>query len=105
MTESWEQALDGLEAHVVRAEQIIAGMLPADSVESAGSVPWSPPTGLGPLPAEFVFRARTLLERQERLIAAIPQVLAETGKQRRLADRVGDATTNPTLPVYLDVTA
>lgn len=105
MTASWEQALDALDAHVVRAEQIIAGMLPEDSAGALGSTPWSPPVGLGPLPAEFVFRARTLLERQERLIAAIPRVLAETDKQRRVAARVSDATTTPAVPVYLDVTA
>ncbi|NHA00568.1 hypothetical protein G5V59_12525 [Nocardioides sp. W3-2-3] len=49
---SWREALDRLEAHAERAEEMIGGE--ADP----GDAPWLPPTDLGPIPDEFVPRAR-----------------------------------------------
>lgn len=96
---SWQDALDRLEAHAERAERLLQGLGAPDVV------PWTPPAGLGPMPEEFLPRARLLLERQQKLMAAIPAVLADTRQQQRVADRVSDATTAPAGPVYLDVTA
>lgn len=96
---TWREALDRLEAHADRAEQLISGHDPRQEP------PWMPPTDLGPIPDEFLPRARQLLERQQRLMAAIPAMLSDRQHQRRVADRVAGATTVPSRPVYLDVTA
>lgn len=96
---TWREALDRLEAHADRAEQMISGEV------STSEPPWMPPTDLGPIPDEFLPRARQLLERQQRLMAAIPAMLSDKHQQRRVADRVAGATTAPARPVYLDVTA
>ncbi|WP_435768359.1 hypothetical protein [Nocardioides sp. SYSU DS0651] len=96
---TWQEALDRLEAHADRAEKVIRGM----AVDK--ELPWSPPTHLGPIPEEFLARARRLLERQQRLMGMIPSVLADTRQQQRVADRVSDATTARVSPVYLDVIA
>jgi hypothetical protein len=96
---SWTEALDRLEAHADRAEQMLRG------AASPAPPPWQPPADLGPLPNELVPRARTLLARQQRLMAAIPGALSENRRQQRVADRVGDATSSAVRPVYLDVTA
>ncbi len=96
---SWREALDRLEAHAERAEQMIGG----DG--DPGQEPWLPPTGLGPIPDEFVPRARQLLARQQKLMEAIPAMLSDKHQQRQVADRVADATTAPHHPVYLDITA
>ncbi|GAA1528749.1 hypothetical protein [Nocardioides humi] len=100
---SWQEALDRLEAHADHAEQMLHGV-PAGATGTT-LAPWLPPTDLGPMPGEMVPRARALLTRQQRLMAAIPGVLADTRGQQQVADRVGRATTAPTTPVYLDVTA
>ncbi|KAB2807255.1 hypothetical protein ACIRN4_12955 [Pimelobacter simplex] len=97
---SWTEALDRLEAHADRAEHLLRG----ESAEPAPA-PWQPPAELGPLPNELVPRARQLLARQQRLMAAIPAVLSDKRQQQRIADRVGDATTAAVTPIYLDVTA
>ncbi|MBM7516393.1 hypothetical protein [Nocardioides nitrophenolicus] len=100
---SWTEALDRLEAHADHAEQMLRGV-PAGGT-GAVLEPWLPPADLGPLPGELVPRARTLLARQQRLMAAIPAVLDDNRRQQQVADRVGRATTTPPGPVYLDVTA
>lgn len=96
---SWVEALDRLEAHAERAERLLQGLGAPDIA------PWTPPSDLGPMPEEFIPRARILLERQQKLMAAIPSVLADNRQQQRVADRVSDATTGPSAPVYLDVIA
>lgn len=101
--ETWQEALDRLEAHVDRAERIIGGLIAPDDDREVEA--WVEPTGLGPVPAAFVERARQLLERQERLIATLPALLADTRQQRQVAAKVGRATRGPSTPVYLDVTA
>lgn len=96
---SWREALDRLESHADRAEQMIRGLAaPAEP-------PWTPPTDLGPIPDEFVPRARQLLERQRRLMSAIPAVLDDNRAQQAVASRVSGATLAPQRPVYLDVSA
>lgn len=96
---TWREALDRLEAHADRAEQMIRGHAAPDEL------PWLPPAELGPIPDEFVPRARHLLARQQQLMAAIPALLSDKHHQRRVADRVADATSTPAHPVYLDITA
>ncbi|MCX6400749.1 MAG: hypothetical protein NTX33_12580 [Propionibacteriales bacterium] len=96
---TWREALDRLEEHADRAERMLQGH------RTAEDAPWQPPTDLGPIPDEFLPRARVLLERQQRLMAAIPGILSDTRQQQRVADRVSDATTTRSVPVYLDVTA
>lgn len=96
---SWREALDRLEKHADNAELLLGG-------DDAPAVdPWEPPTDLGLMPDEFLPRARMLLERQQRLMEAIPAILSDNRQQLRVADRVSNATTHRTVPVYLDVTA
>ncbi|MFC5731570.1 hypothetical protein [Nocardioides vastitatis] len=61
--------MDRLEAHADRAEGVIRGLAAPDATA------WAPPTDLGPIPDEFIPRARLLLERQRLLLAAVPSVL------------------------------
>ena len=108
----WDEELRRLEAHADRAEQVMRGLVPSpgdpgspDSPDGELSATWEAPVGLGPMPEEFLPRARILLERQQRLMAAIPAAIASNRHQRRVAVRVSDATATPGGPVYLDVTA
>lgn len=96
---TWREALDRLEQHADRAEQMIRGLGDADLE------PWAPPVDLGPIPDEFVPRARQLLERQQRLMAAIPSAMTGNRQQQQVASRVSNATQAPTASVYLDVSA
>ncbi|GAA4810361.1 hypothetical protein ACFQ0K_15120 [Nocardioides caeni] len=96
---TWREALDRLEQHADRAEQMIRGL------SDDGPEPWAPPADLGPIPDEFVPRARQLLERQQRLMAAIPAALAGNRQHQQVTTRVSNATQAPTPSVYLDVSA
>lgn len=97
--ESWERALDALEAQILVAWQLATGR------SSAVLVPWSAPTDLGPMPAELVARARELREQQQALLADLPEAIARTRRQLSLTKRVSDATTSARRPVYIDRSA
>ncbi|HWU22009.1 MAG TPA: hypothetical protein VN088_10820 [Nocardioides sp.] len=93
----WDSALGDLETHVAEAERLVRGRL------GGALATWAPPGDLGPVPDEFLFRARQLLRRQQALIDAIPGMMSTTGGQQRVLGRIADATGRPTVPVYIDV--
>lgn len=96
---AWAAALDDLERELERAEHLAA----ASAVEELAD--WVPPTGLGPLPHHLVARARALVDRQQAVIARLAPLLRDTRQQLQVSRRIGDVTTRPTTPVYVDVTA
>jgi hypothetical protein len=92
---AWLAALEELEAVAGRDPQ-------ADGPSSvAGTGVWTPPTGLGPLPAELADRAAAVAGVQRgalaRLDAARKAVLAHLG-----AVRTVESSHEPERPVYLD---
>ncbi|TDT63908.1 hypothetical protein [Frigoribacterium sp. PhB116] len=106
---AWLAALDELEAVAGRDPQLTAG---ADSgavhAASGASVgmrhgTWTPPAGLGPLPAELADRAAAVAGVQRgalaRLDAARKAVLAHLGAVRSV-----ESSHEPERPVYLDTT-
>ena len=95
--DGWESALADLEEHVAVAERMVRGQLVTEPLG------WRPPEDLGPIPDEFIFRARHLLRRQQALIDAIPGILASTTNQQRVLGRIHDATARSTSPIYIDV--
>jgi hypothetical protein len=95
--DGWEQALGELEQHVGMAERMIRDRLVSEPLD------WQAPEELGPMPDEFVFRARQLLRRQQALIDAIPGILASTSDQRKVLGRISDATGRSPLPLYIDL--
>ncbi|MDH2414642.1 hypothetical protein [Nocardioides sp. CER19] len=96
---TWESVLDDLERQVQRAERLIA------SPEADDLTRWEPPAHLGPLPRHLLARAQSLVERQQTVIDRIPPLLHATRQQHQVGRRIGDATTRPSAPVYVDVTA
>lgn len=98
--QAWADALAALEMDVAEAETMLA----VDHVfEATVKDPWTPPVGLGPLPAHLVERARTLLARQ----LEVSQRLANAAKNSRRHDRAvaNMQFTVPAPPVYLDTPA
>jgi hypothetical protein len=92
---AWLAALDELEAVAGRDPQV-------DGPSSvAGTGVWTPPAGLGPLPAELADRAAAVVGVQRgalaRLDAARKAVLAHLG-----AVRTVESSHEPERPVYLD---
>jgi hypothetical protein len=96
---TWESALDELEQQVQRAERLVA------SPDAAALTDWDPPADLGPLPRHLVARAQSLVQRQQAVIERIPTLLQTTRQQLHVGRRIGEATTRPTSPVYIDVSA
>lgn len=96
---AWEGALAELELDVALAEQ----MLTLGHIAQDPPTPWSPPSGLGPLPTEMVDRARTLLDRQ----LDVARRLAEAADLSRRHSRAVQAmrATAPSVPVYIDTPA
>lgn len=100
---TWEQALDGLENHLLHAEALLSG-----AIDEMPSETWVKPHGLGPMPAHLVDRAMALRERQGAVMAAIPAVLADNRRQRQLAERMEVRTRsgrNGADSLYVDVSA
>jgi hypothetical protein len=95
----WESALDDMERATAIAEKLLL-TLRVDEIE-----PWVLPHLSGPIPLYLVERAQALSERQERVAETIPSVLARLSRQRTLADRIGQLTTQPRRPVYIDASA
>lgn len=93
----WADVLDRLEQHVALTEQVVS-----DQIVTIPE-PWTPPTGLAPIPDVFLARARNLLARQQALIDVIPSMMEATNEQRRVVHRITEATTNARGPVYFDV--
>ncbi|MEJ5944050.1 hypothetical protein WDZ17_01895 [Pseudokineococcus basanitobsidens] len=106
-TESWEAALADLEVEVDAAEELLARLhrhaeLPAAALRR----PWTPPSGLGPLPLPLADRARALADRQARAADALGRALVLNRRQARAVDSLVDARrarTGGDGAVYLDV--
>ena len=95
---SWEDALTDLELTLDEAERLLAG-------DHLAALPdWTPPALDAPPPPDLHARARALLERQQRVIAATTASLTATRRQHQLTQRMASHGRNQT-PVYLDVTA
>ena len=80
---SWQQALDAFERHLLTQHQQL------DESRQAALEPFSPPHGLGPLPAELRDRASTLLAQADRLTQRLAAQLGSTRRQVALTQRMG----------------
>ncbi|WP_423921944.1 hypothetical protein ACPEEZ_01755 [Frigoribacterium sp. 2-23] len=118
---AWRAALDELEALVAEADASLsdaepaAGGVPTFAVDAgsigAGSTGtgsmgaggrWTPPTGLGPLPADLATRASSLVERQGGVIARLEAARLSVLQHLGFVGRV-ERSHEPERPVYLDV--
>ena len=79
-------------------------MLAVDRVfEASTRDPWTPPQGLGPLPAHLVERARALLARQLSASAALAAAARNSRRHDRAISHL--QVSSPPPPVYLDTPA
>lgn len=97
--EAWERLLDGLEADILTAEAQLAGGVPAEPM------PWTPPVGMSPLPAELRARAVGLQQRRRQVIDQMAKTLVHLRRQRAVTKRLGATTAAPRRPLYIDRTA
>jgi hypothetical protein len=97
--EAWRAALDELEVDLATAEQTLR----LDRISEQPRRAWTPPSGLGPIPADLVVRARALRDRQLEVSRRLAESVALSRRQldasRRLRQRAEAA------PVYLDLPA
>ena len=97
---AWAHALGELEMDVAEAESMLA----IDRVfEEKVRDPWTPPVGLGPLPAHLVERARTLLARQLDVSRQLTSAALNSRRHDRAVSHL--QVTSPAPPVYLDTPA
>jgi hypothetical protein len=96
----WEVELDRLELGVLRAERLARGL-----EEVAEAEPWEPPSIAGPIPADLVERAQSLLARHDRVRAALVQALTRAQRQVAYTDKVVDITSRRPAAVYVDMEA
>lgn len=92
--QAWADALGDLEAR-------LAGLAGHDMDPSARTA-WQPPRTRGPIPAELVDRARSLLAAQERVADELRAAIADTARHltavKSIPSRIPRGTS-----VYLDV--
>lgn len=100
---AWLAALDELEAVAGRDPQLAADGAGVAGAGLGALGTWTPPAGLGPLPAELADRASAVAGVQRgalaRLDAARKAVLAHLGAVRSV-----ESSHEPERPVYLDAT-
>jgi len=92
---AWVALLDELEASLGEAALGASGA--ADSAVSA----WTPPSGLGPIPADLVERARDILGGQRELISELQGERRAVGEQLAALRQVPAPQAHA---VYLDIT-
>jgi hypothetical protein len=95
---AWLGALGELELEVDRAEALLRSAQTEPPEVSA----WSPPGGLGPLPATLLDRAQAVHERQLRVSARIVESLARNRAQSAVTARIETGQPSASVPVYVD---
>ena len=104
---TWATVLDDLDAHVFAAGRAQGQGGSQDRTQGgagsapAGPSPWSPPAGLGPLPADLAVRAADLLAEQRSVTARLADHRYDVLKQLG-AVRAVERSQAPERPVYLD---
>jgi hypothetical protein len=98
---AWARALDAMELDVAATELLLEQVhARVDAPPPSLSGSWTPPSGLGPLPASLRERASALLERQ---LAAARAVAVELGTTRRHAVAVEAMSVRPQpRPLFVD---
>ncbi len=98
--DAWEATLAEFELTLDEAE----AMLAADHVPAPdASAAWTPPTGIGRIPAPLVERARTLLARQIDVSRRLATAAGASRREGRAISRMTLGTPAP--PVYVDIPA
>jgi hypothetical protein len=85
-----------MEIAVTEAEALLA-----DAHRAVSATPWSPPVGIGALPAPLEERARALLERQLTVARVLSSSIVRGRRHRRALATLAPTPVHP--PVYLDV--
>lgn len=97
--EAWTAVLDALERDVAAVERHLA----------SGTVPpgaaWTPPAGLGPLPADLVPRADAIVARQFAATQAVGLALSSNRKQAAAMLRVEAGSPGRPRASYVDFAA
>ncbi len=97
--DAWCAALDELEVDLRAAEQTLV----LDRIAETPRPPWTPPSGLGPMPADLIERARALHARQLEVSRRLAEGVALSRSQLQATRRVHQRAESA--PVYLDVPA
>lgn len=96
----WERALGEVESDLDDAEALVAPGYLLDAAPAVTLGGWTPPTGLGPMPAELAERALAILDRQTRLTPRLEEAARAARSHLRA---VGSMRTNDTsTSVYVD---
>lgn len=96
---SWSHALRALERDLEQVERLLAD---GEAAEPAAEA-WTPPAGLGPIPAELTDQARALLERQIEVARRLSAAAGDSRRHDRALSHLGQDVPRP--PVYIDTPA
>jgi hypothetical protein len=94
---AWSDALTELEMDLHAAE-VMLHHLPEIGEVSARR--WTPPIGLGPLPASLQTRAQSLLDRHVEVTRQTAEAIVQTRAHLRAVTSM--RALSPTVPVYVD---
>jgi hypothetical protein len=97
---AWSQALDDLEMDVEATESMLSDDHRLRDTPLRD--PWSPPTGLGPLPLDLRPRADAILQRQIATAEAITRSLATNRRQAAVTARIETGSRDAARPAYID---
>ncbi|HET8595677.1 MAG TPA: hypothetical protein VFM07_10545 [Intrasporangium sp.] len=103
MADTWDTVLTRLEADLTVLESQLSGIPDALDLAALGGQPaiFTPPSGLGPLPAHLADRARALEAAQARVALRLEEIRTTAGQHLAALRAVPSAPAHP--PVYVDV--
>jgi len=97
---AWEAALDELDRSMDQAEALVAPGFLIDDSDVLPDLSWTPPAGLGPIPAGLADRAVTILDRQLELTQRLEEAASTARAHLRAVSSM--RTNDTTTAVYLD---
>ena len=100
---SWASVLADLARDAAEHERILASIREgSDDEELPAPAPWTPPSGLGPLPVNLREQAMRVLAKQLDFAVRMTEAQTHNAEQQRLADRLNGGYARTTAPAFFD---
>lgn len=105
-TLSWATVLADLAREAAEHERLFDAIANGDHGEDEhdlpAATPWTPPSGLGPVPVDLREQAIAVLNRQLALAARIAEAQTHNQQQQRLTERLDGGYGRTSAPAFFD---
>lgn len=99
---TWASVLSDLARQAAEHERLFAAIEDGAEEELPAAAPWTPPSGLGPIPVDLREQAIAVLNRQLALQARIVEAQTHNQTQQRLTERLEGGYGRTSAPAFFD---